>query len=375
MTKRLLRPLILLAVLYSAAIKTQAQDFGDILSVGAEDANVYLENYLTPAVNSFGVGLANGWYNTAKTHKKLGVDLTLSINVANVPDADLMFAFSQSDYQNLKLRDGSGDMPDGTLLPTLVGGDAPNGSELYVPANTTVDIGGAQSITLEDDISFAALPGFDLKDVPLINGVPTPTLNLGIGLIKNTDLKIRWAPEQSFGDYSVKMFGVGVMHDIKQWIPGMKKLPFDLSVLFATTTMKSEVAIDVDIQNSDATTQTSSSFTGSGTGTFKTNATTFQVIASKKLAVLTPYVGVGFNAVKSNLDVTGDYTLSTENNIDSSRNNSQTVSDPIDLDFTSAGGGRLTVGMRLKLLILTIHADYTVQKYNTFTAGVGLSIR
>jgi hypothetical protein len=31
--------------------------------------------------------------------------------------------------------------------------------------------------------------------------------------------------------------------------------------------------------------------------------------------------------------------------------------------------------LRLKLLVLTIHADYTLQKYSTLTMGLGLSIR
>lgn len=52
-----------------------------------------------------------------------------------------------------------------------------------------------------------------------------------------------------------------------------------------------------------------------------------------------------------------------------------TISDPVKMEFRGAGGARMTVGARVKLLILTVHADYTFQKYKTFTTGIGISIR
>ncbi|MGB0443709.1 MAG: DUF6588 family protein [Flavobacteriaceae bacterium] len=33
------------------------------------------------------------------------------------------------------------------------------------------------------------------------------------------------------------------------------------------------------------------------------------------------------------------------------------------------------MGLRLKLLALTLSADYAFQEYDTFTAGIGFSIR
>ena len=35
----------------------------------------------------------------------------------------------------------------------------------------------------------------------------------------------------------------------------------------------------------------------------------------------------------------------------------------------------MTAGMRLKLAIFTLHADYTVQKYDVLTVGFGFSVR
>lgn len=340
--------------------QAQSQSFGDILSAGSEDANKYLENYAAPAINSFGVGMTDGWYNTAKTHKLLGFDITTSVNMAKIPDEEFLFEFTKSSFSNLNYRVNGVDQTSATL-PTLVGGEAESGSELYIEGNQTIN-----GVTIEDEIAFDVPSGFDLKDVPVITGVPTPTANLGIGLPKNTDLKIRLVPEQSIDDYKFKMFGIGVMHDIKQWIPAVKNLPFDLSGFIGTTTMKAETAIDVDSQ--DGTTR----FSGSGVASFKTNSTTVQAIISKKLTVFTPYAAIGFNAVKTTFDVSGDYTLENTNPIAPS---SQTITDPINLEFTGAGGARLTLGARLKLLIFTFHYAYTVQKYNTNSFGVGINIR
>jgi hypothetical protein len=50
------------------------------------------------------------------------------------------------------------------------------------------------------------------------------------------------------------------------------------------------------------------------------------------------------------------------------------LSDPIAFDFSSSGM-RANVGARIKILVLTLHAEYAIQKYNTLTAGIGVSIR
>ena len=38
-------------------------------------------------------------------------------------------------------------------------------------------------------------------------------------------------------------------------------------------------------------------------------------------------------------------------------------------------GANFTAGLRLKLAIFTIHADYNFQQYNSITAGIGFSFR
>ncbi|MEQ9303257.1 MAG: hypothetical protein RJQ14_05020, partial [Marinoscillum sp.] len=205
----------------------------------------------------------------------------------------------------------------------------------------------------DDDISITAPTGLGLKEEYGVNFVPAPSVQLGIGIYKGTEIKLRLIPEQTFGDpgeeFNTKMFGLGVMHDVKQWIPGIKNLPFDLSGFFAFTKMSNSYQMDADAPDQ--------------IGSFDISGTTLQGIISKKLAVLTAYAGVGFSTSKVNFSMDGTYDTEAG-----------TFVDPIDFEYKN-GGLRANVGARLKLLIFTFHAEYALQKYNTLTAGVGISVR
>lgn len=346
-----------------------AQNFGDIIAAGSEDANTYLQHYLNPAMSSLGNGLANGWYNTARAHKTLGVDLTLSFNMAQIPVAERTFLFIQNEFNNMRLEPGTE-----TSLPTMVGGEAPN--EKIIIETGNVEYNGQPLPINGGDIEFDVPGGIDLEAVPVVTGLPVPTVNLGIGIYKNTDLKIRLLPEINVDGFSIKMFGIGILHDIKQWIPGIKNLPFDLSGFFGTTKITSSYQLNVDSEQTSSTGANVRFYSDPNTenyGEFIANATTIQALISKKLAVFTPYAGIGVNIVSTKIGVKGDYIY--EITPPAQQTQSYTIQDPVNLTFEGSGGPRFTIGGRLKLAVFTFHADYTLQKYNTFTGGVGIAIR
>ncbi len=347
---RLKRIFILTLSLTLSAGSLLAQDFGNILAVGADNAEIYLQNYAEPAINAFGNGMADGWYNTGKVHKSLGFNVTVSPSFAFIPQSETTFEFIPSEYEDLTL-----DGDDDGILPTLAGGNAQSGSELVFTGEATYPGG----ITFDGEQRFAVPDGVvNLDNVPF-GGAPAPTYNIGVGLFKNTEIKARVLPSVTAGDFSASMFGLGIQHDIKQWIPGISKLPFDLSALVAFSKLNLNYAIDVN----------TGSFEGEGEAIFSTNATTVQGIVSKKLLFFTPYLAVGFNAVSSTLDVNGTYRYT------STTGSSSEIEDPISLAFDGAGGLRTTIGGRINLAVLTIHAAYTLQNYNTFNLGLGVSVR
>ncbi|MBV6644366.1 MAG: hypothetical protein KI790_02895 [Cyclobacteriaceae bacterium] len=317
-------------------------DFDNFLEAGVDDANKLFQGYLEPAFTGFGYGINNGWYNTGKPHKILGFDITTNFNLANVPSEAEFFTFNNSDYTNVQVSNGtSADLP--TLFgPNLDADDIP---ELVFNQGTV------------DEVRVTAPTGAGIDEAdwnPVGNVVPSAMVQIGIGLIKNTELKLRIVPEQTFGDpgseVSFKMNGFGIMHDIKQWIPGMKLLPFDLSGFFGYSKITTTFQLDEDRPDQKAEMEIS--------------GVTVQGIISKKLALLTVFAGVGFNSTSSSFAMLGNY-----DNISSSL-----PDDPINLEFDSSGM-RANIGARLKLLILTLHAEYALQKYNTLTVGLGLSIR
>ena len=329
----------------------QAQDFNfdEFLRAGASDANTLISNYMKPAMTGFGYGINGGWYNTAKTHKKLGFDLTISVNAAQIPDADEFFTFNNSDYTNIRLASGTS-----AQTPTLMGPDS-NGPVLE--AFSTVNVGGMQQEIVSQ---FNAPRGAGLGS---FNVVPVPTVNLGIGLIKNTDLKLRYVPEVNTKDFKMNLIGFGIMHDIKQYIPFLKRLPIDVSVLAAYT--DADIEYDLNGLGLNGSNQLA---------IYDVTAWTAQVLVSEKLALLTVYGGLGYNSATTSLAMTGTYVIQEAQNIGGQQIAEQTLVDPIDLEFDS-NGVRATVGLRIKLAVLTFHADYTAQEYNIISGGFGIALR
>ena len=198
----------------------QQDQIGDLIKGSLKDANYLVEGYVTPVMNGIGNGLNQGWYNTAKVHKTLGVDFTISATLVYVPSADQFYLVDNNRLDQVKLVSYDGQQVSPTAsanVPTIFGPDKP----------TTYEVNGQQ---------FPGPPGLDLKNaIKIANALPVPIYNLGIGLPKGFDLKIRFAPTLTAGNLKFNLFGIGVMHDVKQYIPGVKALPFDLSAFVGYT--------------------------------------------------------------------------------------------------------------------------------------------
>lgn len=315
--------------------------FIDESAAALEDSRKLIRGYIAPFMKGFGIGITNGWYNTAKPHNTLGFDFTATVNAVYIPDKDAVYNIADLDLQRVELVSVNND-PSATSAPTVFGPD--------------VDV--KYQYTASDNSSkvFTGPPGLGLKDRSILgNVVPVPMAQVGIGIIKNTDIKLRYIPTIEGDDYSFNLFGIGIMHDVKQHIPGIKLLPFDLSIFAGYTDLDFELDLSEDPS------------TEGQRATFSTHAFTVQGLISKKIAMLTVYGGLGFNKVNSELNILGEYDFNKDGNIDET--------DPLKEMLFSTGGPRATVGARLQLLVLTFHADYTMQEYNVLTIGVGLTLR
>ncbi len=358
--KSLYNPLKILVLIFLISFQAVAQNssgsFFDLLYNTPKDASTFLNGYLGPVFKGFEFDLNSGWYTTAKTHKPLGLDISLSVNMAFVPSSDYYFKFNNSDYNNFQLASGTE-----ANTPTVLG-----------PNESTPQVQVVDHDPNYGDVVLANLNtpnGIGLKNQIGFSAVPAPMLQLGIGLIKNTDLKIRYIPDVSNQvDYS--FWGIGIMHDLTQWIPVVNKLPIDISLFGGFTKLKfnyptkpSDTGFDGQNQNISST----------------LNALDIEAIVSKKISVLTLLAAVGYNNGSSKFNIDGTYIVPFTPPSPPpgySYNNGQPVelTNPVALSIKS-GGMKATLGLRLQFAVFYLNADYTLGKYNVLNTGLGFTFR
>jgi hypothetical protein len=289
------------------------------------DSETIVEGFMSPLGASLGSGLNSGWYNTAKTHGLGRFDITMGMHFIGFPNEAKSFNPSE-DLNDLVI---SGD-PN---IPTFIGG------------NNNAEIGW-----MIDDEFVKAFDAPRGTDLPVL---PVPYFQGSIGLIKNTELMFRLSPLKiDFGKLELGYWGLGFKHDIMQWIPVAKRIPIDLSVLAGYSNLSSTF-----------------NFYGDKNMDFRVKAFTSSIILSKKLSFITLYTGVGYNYSTSNLQLNGEYVIGNpDDNLED-----VTLIDPLNLDFGGVNGFKGNLGIRMKLFIFTLHAQYTKAEYGIFSIGLGLN--
>ena len=340
----------------SFSLKSQVADLGNFMAGGVGDANELFKSYLSPYVNGFGASLTGGWYNTAKPHKLGGFDITVTFNTAIVPDDSRYFNVDDLNLQTFALATGAD-----ASTPTIAG----PGEE------------GAQLV-----YNFPDVPEFEAFRLPEgINNkyVPSPMLQGGVGLIKGTEIMGRWMPTLNFGDNSLGMWGVGLKHSIKQWIPVLEKLPvLHLSVMGGYTKLNNSTAISVEPEDINAPTglyPVDWTFEDQSMEV-DVNSFTANLLVSANLPVVCFYGGLGIANTKTNLKLLGYYPIVTADGANVSVDREL---DPLDIEIKNQDGGvtkpRLNAGIRFKFAVVTLHFDYTYANYSVATAGLGISFR
>lgn len=337
-------------LLFFSSFNLKAQvDIGLLLEGGAQDLNTYLENYMSPLFRGLGFGMNGGWYQTAKPHKTLGFDLSVSMIASQVPDANQFFTFNNSDYTNFFVEGANS-----AQVPTIMGPNTPADDQIPIRVRDIFDFDNDGN-TQESLYGFGALPGAGWSDSEIggllpFNAVPVPMVQLGVGLFKGTDLKVRYIPKYIIEDQaSLELLGFGLMHDITQWLPGEKLFPLSLSVFAGYTGMKTEIFLDKDAGQS-----------------MQLEATSFigQIIASKKLFIFTPYAGIGWAGSNADVTLKGNYT----------DRNDRVYTDPLKLQYEDSGF-RANLGLMIELAVVRFSGEYAIQEYNSVTLGFGISIR
>jgi len=289
-----------------------------IIDESIHDSELILEGYMSPLGGVLGSGLNGGWYSTAKPHKLGGFDISAGLHLVSIPNSAKTFNPS-NDFTQFQIE---GDQD----LPTFVGSDNTN-----------------SIITLGDDIALFNAPAG--TDIPTI---PVPYFQGSIGGPKKTDILFRISPfKLDFGKMEFGYWGVGIKHDLLQWIPVADKIPIDLSYLISYSKLSSTF-----------------NFYGDKNLDFKVRGLNQYLCLSKKLSFITLYTGLGYHFSNSRLKLNGEYVINGSSDI---------LSDPIDINFGGVNGFKTDVGVRMKVLVFALNAQWTKAEYNMFTFGVALS--
>jgi hypothetical protein len=350
-----------ICVLAIAGSIATAQDLQQQLSKLGKDAAI---GYTSPLLSGFGNDLNSGIYYSADLHDALGFDIGVRFAMSKITDADKTYAIPSISVDpttlgitSINIGGQTFTVPAGTTI-TLTSGinflPSRANSAVGPKDNTIVNtIGGSQAVISSSNpllngktITLPSQPqqilllpgGFDFGAL----GVPLPMPQLDLGLPFGLEFMLRYFPTTSYKDAGkFNYMGFGLRYSIDQWIP---LCPVDLAVHFITQKLTFKSSSDQDI------------FTGT--------ATAYGVEVSKKLFILTLYGG--FQMESSTLTL-ADYTYAPDPILPG-------VTIP-GFEIKGSDKSRFTVGARLLLLFINVHADYSFATNNVLTLGAGISIR
>lgn len=316
--------LLLSVFVFSTPTLAQLDEIKAFLEAGPDNATALTKAYLTPLPAGLTNTLNSGWVTKAAPTKKLGFSLQFRVAVAAVPSSGQTF-----DANDIGL---TGFTVSGTSSNTISGSK-----------------GGGQTIT-------STAPGgasFTIPGGTGFNYVPAPMLQGNVGLIKGTDVTLRYIPEVSNDDYGdISLFGAGIKHDLTQWIPGGKLLPVDISLFAAYT--KIDMNANISFNNG----------TGQRVET-TTDTFVFNALVGKTLPFLSAYAGLGVQTGDFDLNMVGDYDLGLAG----------VITDPVSYTQKSDASIHALAGFQFKLGFFRIYAEATASEYVTANVGFGLGIR
>jgi len=329
--------LLCLSLSFSASAQIS---LGPSIAGSQNDINYLANGYLAPFGDGMAFGLTQGWYNTAKVKKTFRFEIGFTPSLTLMPEESRSFTIDPSQLQELELVSASDN-----ITPTVFGDDA----------------AGVRLRYTEPSLQGLANASFDMPAGLGIAIAPMMSLQAGIGLPFDFELSGRYLPTSSvpFIDGSeISLWGVGLKHDLKRYIPKGGLLPFSLSAFASYTQLDLGQDIEPNANNDKRI-------------DISANALVTRILISKKLLFITFYGGLGYNYLNSSIQVNGTYDYINPANL---TNPEQSIVNPVDISSTGGSGFAGNAGIRLKFLMIAyVSADYTFGAFNAVNASVGIS--
>jgi hypothetical protein len=321
----------------------------DLLSQNAK-------GYLGPFVTAFGTGMNSGTFRRAKPHKILGFDFTLNVTLTTVAPEALTYDFYIPESIPFPFTD-----PINNTLYTI----PMNGASLYPGDKTSSTFFGENqqnAIVPSGTYAFETTKNYLLNNSPLtgtqidaIAGtiqdsivskltiftppgigwdvVPTLMPQFALGLPFGTEIMFRGFTATDPDGNEIKFGGFGAKLYLNKLLPTIPLVFPAISIGFYST------GLDM-----------------AGIITSKNSILTLQV--SKSIPVFTLYGGFGIE--KSSIEVNLDTPGSIE---------------PLNFSIDGDNSVRAIIGLRIKLLLLSINVDRNFGEYTATNIGIGLTLR
>lgn len=353
---------ILLATWITSTTSAICQDgIGAMLKSGKDDAKKLFEAYTTPIISGLGNSLNNGWYNTAKPHGLFGFDMTTTVGLYQIPDADKTFNPNNLTFTSLKPVNGA---TFDNASPTFFGNK---------------NLGPLTRVTTTVNNQEISIDTFNLPSGNNLSYMATlPTAQLAIGIGFKTEVMLRFLPEIRIGnDFKAEALGFGIKHDILQHFWHLEDLPIDLSVIGAYNSFKTNYALSGN--NALVATENISGNLGNAAYAGQKIAMDGQgwmagLILSKKLGPLTIYGGAGYYTYVMNAGLYGVYPYKIPDASNPGKFKYENLSDPVSI-HTESSEIKGNIGIRLKFLVFTFHGEAYYSKYPTISAGLGINVQ
>lgn len=351
--------LIFILFLITKPVFSQVGNAGEILKSGTEDAEVLLQEYLKPFGSGFGADMNTGWFTAARPLRPFGFDLRVSVSASFVPVYDRSFDVTSLNLNTVKLLRGP------SQTPTVFGDDTDT---------STLGTTEFNSSTQQEEEIFS----FNMPKGSGYHVVPAPMAQFTLGLPGHTQATLRYSPELVIdNDYSVRVFGIGGLIGLNQLLFN-DQLPIDLSLQAGIMDLSANAKFNVlppdddNIENQFPDSQ----WEGQGIN-FDTNTFTANVIVGKRFSILSFFGGVGYQYASTNITTEGPYpvVVPIHENDSGSSYEIQSITVPINISVDGTNDVHAVGGLRLNLGLLSISTSYTVAKYSTLKAGVGIIIR
>jgi len=354
--------LILVFILHSKLARTQ-DELGMLISESVEDTEAAIKAYGGPFLKAIGTDLNTGYTSSGEPLKWGDLNIKLVGTASFAPEDDLSFRPAEYGLDE----QSSGIYTEEEVLPTIFGDE----TTATIQARATSQNG-------EQIRTTTTIPLLTLG----VRGAPMLMPQADIGFFGGTQIMIRGLPPVKVPTYNqlrsleTSYFGMGVLHDIKQYIPDFQSSGFSWSVYLTRSTASLSLGgpfyTDDDVReytNEDVQNPEEEKDYSKQKMNFDSKGFSFGTIISNKFKVVTLFGGLEYVSTSTNLNLEGDYPYV---------NYSGQIAHITDLLDITENTGRMGLNAGLKadlsFLNISLSASLVNGGYSTVGAAVGFQL-